>query len=123
MQMKPDWMSESDRKAFKLLMEIWREFMAGGDHTGGYRSKDSILQSDGALDFEQQCSRADYATYQAVDACIESLEFHERCAIHRFNGQASVWRFPRLSIAGTLLVAELNLLSKLKRNHCTAIKF
>src|SRR5690606_5534320 len=114
MQMtKPDWMSESDRAAFKLLLEIWQEFMRGGDHSSGYRSKDSILQSEGERDFEQLCSRADYATYQAVDACIDSLAFPERCAIHRTNGQASVWRFPRLSIAGTLMVAELNLLAML----------
>jgi hypothetical protein len=124
MQMKqPDWMTESDRAAFTLLLEIWREFMAGGDHTGGYRSRDSTVQSEAAPDFEQLCDRADYVTYQAVDACIDGLALPERCAIYATNGQARVMRFPRLDPVKTLFEAEQNLLAKLKRNHCTAIKF
>ena len=123
MQMKPDYMAESDRAAFKLLLAIWQEFMRGGDHSTGFNTRDPIMQSDGAADFEQLCSRADYATFQAVDGCIDSLPPHERSAIYATNGQAKVMRFPRLDPSKTLIEAELNLLAKLRRNICTAIKF
>ncbi len=124
MQMtKPDWMSESDRKAYAMLLDLWRAYMSDGDHSGRFRSKDSILQSEGAKDSDQQYSAADYILQLAVDACIESLVWHERCAIHRTNGQSSVWQFPRLDPVRTLFEAEQNLLAAFKRNSGTRIKF
>lgn len=124
MQMtKPDWMSESDRKAFVMLLDLWRAYMSDGDHSGRYRSKDGILQSEGAKDSEQLYSAADYILQLAVDACIDGLAPHERCRIYETNGQSKAVRFPRLDPVRTLFEAEQNLLAAFKRNSGTRIKF
>lgn len=124
MQMNPpDWMTDADRAAYSLLLEIWREFMGGGDHSLGFHSRDPILQSEGSLDSEQLYSRADYAMYQAVDGCIDSLMPLERAAIYATNGQARVIRPTRYTFAEVLDMAERHLLPKLKSNASTAIKF
>jgi hypothetical protein len=119
----PDYMTETDRKAFALVLEIWREFMRGGDHSQGYHHRDSIMQSDGALDFDQLCDQADYAIYQAADACIDSLEPSHKVAIYVTNGQAKAVRFGRLDPVKTLMDAEIDLLARLKKNICTGVKF
>lgn len=119
----PDYMSESDRKAYNLVMEIWREFMRDGDHSTGYSKRDSLLQSDGAADFEQLCAHADFAVYQGADACIDSLTPDRKVAIYVANGQARAVRFPRLDPIRSLMEAELDLLARLKKNICTGVKF
>ena len=119
----PDWMTETDRKAFDLLLDLWRDYMCGGDHSLTFRSKDSILQSEGSKDSEQQYSSADYTMQLAVDACIDSLHPHEKDAIYVSNGQAKVFRFERLDPIQTLFDAQQHLLAAFKRNSSTAIKF
>lgn len=121
----PDWMADTDRAAYRTLMEIWMEFMAGGDHSIGWKSRDALLASEGALDSEQLYSRADYQTYLAVDGCIDSLLPLERQAIYIAHRQShfKVFRSPRFSFPEMLRMAEKSLLAKLKKNHCTAIKF
>jgi len=123
MQSLPDYMTDFDRAAYDFLLSVWRDFMRTGDHSGDYDHKSPCLQSDGAKDSEQLYSQADFRLYQATDACIDSLVIHERVAINVANGQARVFRFPRLDPAKTLMEAEVHLLALLKKNSCTAVKF
>lgn len=126
MQMNPpDWMSDSDRAAYSLLLEVWREFMGRGSVGEGFPGKDHILQSEGAADSEQLYSRADYRLYQAVDGCIDSLLPIQKQAIYAVNGQSHphVFRSQRFTLAQIVDMAERELLPKLKANSCTWVEF
>lgn len=98
----------------------WSRYQRRDDARGGYRCRDSILESDGAADFEQLVDRVDNDVAMAVDAMVNSLTTHHAWAIKLKCGIATVWRFAQLEYDKTRVAAEDELTKKLKRNSVTA---
>jgi hypothetical protein len=107
------------------LLDMWIRFQRRGDNrgNGGFKGRDSILQSDSLRDSEQLCDAVDEEVAQGVDACISSLTAQHSWAIKKRCNIASVWRFPSLDYESTLMIAEFELERKLKRNIATANYF
>jgi hypothetical protein len=107
------------------LLDLWIRSQRRRDNrgNGGFKGRDSILQSDGLKDSEQLCDGIDEEVAQGVDACISSLTAHHSWAIKKRCNIASVWPFPKLDYQSTLKISEFELERKLKRNIATANYF
>lgn len=107
------------------LLDLWIRFQRRGDNrgNGGFKGRDSILQSNGLKDSEQICDAIDEEVADGVEACISSLTAQHSWAIKKRCNIASVWRFPSIDYPSTLAKAEIELESKLKRNIATSNYF
>ena len=103
----------------KCLAE-WSRYQHRNDERGGYRYKDAILESDCAADFEQLVDRVDNDVAMAVDAMVNSLNTHHAWAIRIRCGIATAWQFAQFQYDKTLVIAEDELIKKLKRNSATS---
>lgn len=56
---------------------------------------------------------------EAVDIMVSDLPMHQRWAICKAFGLATVWRFPDVSFADALLAAEAILTIKMLKNVAT----
>ena len=107
------------------LLDLWVRFQRRDDNrgNGGFRGRDSMLQSDGLRDSEQLCDAIDEEVAEGVDACISSLTAQHSWAIKKRCNIASVWRFPSIDYESTLNKAESELTTKLKKNIATSNYF
>ena len=92
---------------FSTVMKTWARWMTLADHQ----------HSEGHA--HPQDVKEFMACGEAVDVMISDLTIHQRWAIRKAFGIATMWRFPQISFADTLLQAEGILTVKMRKNVAT----
>lgn len=92
---------------FVAVMKTWARWMTLADqqHSEGYANPQDVKEF-------MSCG-------EAVDVMVSELTIHQRWAVRRAFGLASVWRYPERSLPDTLVAAELALTPKMLKNVAT----
>ena len=107
---------DDQETTFLLYFDEWVRYMhVEHGTTRGYSGLDSVCGKSksnfmaGEDDSEIVYEKMTRHRAGIFNACVESLEMHERAAIYRAQGLASVWRFPRVDMAAALLAGMARL--------------
>lgn len=92
---------------FTTVMRTWARWMTLSDH-----------QHSQGLSHPQDVKEF-MACGEAVDVMVSDLSMHQRWAVRKAFGVATVWRFPDTSFEDALLAAEEILTVKMLKNVAT----
>lgn len=92
---------------FIKVMKTWAHWMTLADHQ----------YSEGNAN--PQDVKEFMACGEAVDVMVNDLPIHQRWAVRRAFGLATAWIYPQMSLADTLVAAELILSEKMLKNIAT----
>lgn len=92
---------------FNTVMKTWARWMSLADqqHSEGNANPQDVKEF--------------MACGEAVDVMVNDLPIHQRWAIRRAYGLATAWIYPQMSLADTLVAAELILAPKMMKNVAT----
>lgn len=93
---------------FQRCRELWLRYMNMPDKPRWYPSRDATCRqaksNEAATieDRETPYTRADLRTMHAFNACVDSLEPHQRAAVYRAHGLGNAFRFLRMDYEKSL---------------------
>ena len=116
----------NDEEQLEYCLECWKLYLRGGDDRdlGTKTMTGMVGNSDGyGSDMYDEQHKTDMQFGQATYVVISALSQLHRWAIYKSCSVASPWNYPNANLVTVAELARIELISKLKKNVCTARRF